>query len=62
LDIMGARLGSAVQGLGSPEGQLIKGGGTVLVQLDMVLKSAQQGFWSNSSWAYCRLWPEPYYI
>jgi hypothetical protein len=45
---MGARLGSAVQGLGSPEGQLIKGGvETVLVQLDMVLKSARQGFWSN---------------
>jgi hypothetical protein len=47
LDIMGARLGLALQGLGSPEGQLIKGVETVLVQLDMVLKSARQGFWSN---------------
>jgi hypothetical protein len=39
LDIIGARLDSAKKG---PEGQLIRGAsGTVLVQLDMVLKSAR---------------------
>jgi hypothetical protein len=49
LDIIGDRLGSAIQGLESPEGRLIRGGrsGTVLVQLDMVLKSARQAFWSS---------------